>query len=145
METMIAVNKGSQNTMPLCRQVNVKMQRVLVVDDDKVIRDVLSTMLMTIGFGVDVASRGDEGLNLFRTNLFDLVVTDLKMPGMDGWTLSYYIKDEAPDTPVVLITGLTWEHVKDKLRSSCVDSVMFKPFGFTELKNTVQGLLSLKH
>ncbi|MBE9540726.1 MAG: DNA-binding response regulator, partial [Proteobacteria bacterium] len=42
------------------------MQRVLVVDDDKVIRDVLSTMLMTIGFGVDVASSGDEGLNLFR-------------------------------------------------------------------------------
>ena len=145
METMIAVNKGSRNTMPPCRQLNVKMQRVLVVDDDEVIRDILSTMLMTIGFGVDVASRGDEGLNLFRKNLFDLVVTDLKMPGMDGWTLSYYIKDEAPDTPVVLITGLTWEHVKDKLARSCVDSVMFKPFGFTELKSTVQGLLSRKH
>ncbi len=142
METIIAVNKGSRDIMPLCRQMNIKMQRVLVVDDDKVIRDILSTMLMTIGFGVDVASSGDEGLKLFRKNLFDLVVTDLKMPGMDGWTLSYYIKDEAPDTPVVLITGLTWEHVKDKLRRSCVDSVMFKPFGFTELKSTVQGLLS---
>jgi len=145
METIIAVNKGSRTTLPLCRQVNIKMQRVLVVDDDEVIRDILSTMLMTIGFGVDVASRGDEGLKLFRKNLFDLVVTDLKMPGMDGWTLSYYIKDEAPDTPVILITGLTWEHVKGKLKNSCVDSVMFKPFGFTELKSTVQGLLSRKH
>jgi len=79
--------------------------RILIVDDTKAIRDTLSEMLSVMGFEVTVASSGNEGLRLFPRNSFDLVLTDLQMPDLDGWTLALHIKDKSPNTQVVLITG----------------------------------------
>jgi len=76
------------------------MNRILIVDDAKTIRNILSKMLSFMGFEVAVASSGNEGLNLFLKNSFDLVLTDLQMPGIDGWTLAFNIKEESPNTPV---------------------------------------------
>lgn len=117
------------------------MNRILIVDDTKVIRDTLSDMLSVMGFDVAVASSGHEGLDLFLKNSFDLVLTDLQMPDMDGWTLAFSIKEESPNTPVVLITGEEKRRVMEELEGSCVDSVMFKPFALEDIQETVQQLL----
>ncbi len=103
------------------------MDRILIVDDAKATRDALSNIFSFIGFKVDVASNGNEGLNLFSKNSFDLVITDLQMPGMDGWTLAFHVKDKSPDTPVVLVTGEEKKNIMEKLKGSCVDSVLTSP------------------
>lgn len=117
------------------------MDRILIVDDEKAIRDILSEMLSVMGFEVTVASSGNEGLNLFSRNSFALVVTDLQMPDMDGWTLALRIKDKSPNTQVVLITGEEKRRVMEELEGSCVDSVVFKPFMLEDIQETVQIML----
>ncbi len=116
-------------------------RRILVIDDSKPIRNVLSKMLSFMGYEVVVASSGNEGLDLFSKNSIELVLTDLHMPDIDGWTLALHIKDKSPTTPVVLITGSEEESIMEKLKGSCVDSVMFKPVRLQEIEKTVQRLL----
>jgi two-component system capsular synthesis sensor histidine kinase RcsC len=117
------------------------MDRILIVDDAKATRDALSNIFSVMGFKVDVASNGNEGLNLFSKNSFDLVITDLQMPGMDGWNVAFRIKDKSPNTPVVLITGSEKEAVMEKLKGGCVDSVLFKPFRLEDIQEMVQKML----
>jgi len=115
--------------------------KILIVDDTKAIRDTLSDMLSVMGFEVTVAGSGNEGLSLFPKNSFDLVITDLQMPDPDGWTLALHVKDKSPNTPVVLITGSEKKKVMEKLKGSCVDSVMFKPFTLEDIQETVRIML----
>ncbi len=114
------------------------MNKILIVDDAKAIRDILSKALPLMGFEAAVASNGNEALNLFLTNSFDLVLTDLEMPDLDGWTLAIRIKDKSPNTPVVLITGSEKKAVMERLKGSCIDSILFKPFTLEDLQETVQ-------
>ena len=123
------------------RLTGVKSKRILVVDDDKAIRDILSDVLSFMGFTVAVARSGNEGLDLFLKDPFDLVVTDLRMPGMDGWDLAFHIKSKTPNTPVVLITGHQKEEVMESDKGDRVDSVMFKPFRLKEMQKTVCRML----
>ncbi len=120
------------------------MNKILIVDDSKDIRDILSKVLSLMGFEAAVASNGNEALNLFLTNSFDLVLTDLEMPDLDGWTLALHIKDKSPNTPVVLITGSEKEAVMERLEESCIDSILFKPFMLEDIQKTVQTLLDEK-
>jgi len=117
------------------------MSKILVVDDSKAIRDLLSNVLSFMGFCVAVASNGNEGLHLFLTNSFDLVLTDVQMPGMDGWTLAFHVKDKSLDTPVVLVTGEDKKAIMEKLKGSFVDSVLFKPFRLEDFQEMVQKML----
>jgi len=117
------------------------MNKILVVDDSKAIRDILSNILSLMGFHVAVADNGNEGLHLFLANSFDLVLTDLQMPGMDGWTLASHVKDKSPDTPVVLVTGEEKQGIVERLKDRCVDSVLFKPFRLEEIQEMVQKML----
>lgn len=117
------------------------MNKILIVDDEKAIRDVLSDTLSFLGYEVTVANNGHEGFSLFLNNSFGLVFTDMHMPGMDGWSLAHHIKDKSPDTPVVLITGSEKETVMKKLKGSFVDTVLFKPACLEDIQKTVQGFL----
>ena len=72
------------------------------------------------------------------------MLTDLNMPGMDGWTLASHIKRKSPNTPVVLITGSEKGAVVEKLKRSCVDPVIFKPFILEDFQKTVQGMVDYK-
>ena len=117
------------------------MNKILIVDDSKDIRDILSKVISLMGFEAAVASNGNEALNLFLTNSFDLVLTDLEMPDIDGWTLALHIKDKSPNTPVVLITGSEKEAVMERLEGSSIDSILFKPFMLEDIQKTVQIML----
>jgi len=81
------------------------MAHLLVVDDDQGMREFLEIMLAKEGFAVTVADSGDKALALCRKNAFDLIVTDIRMPKMDGIEFLRRVKDLNPDLPVVLITG----------------------------------------
>ncbi len=81
------------------------MARILVVDDDPGMREYLEIMLSREGYEVNAAPGGKEALTLCRRHKFDLVVTDLKMPGMDGVDLLKAVKAISPETITILITG----------------------------------------
>ncbi|MBW2187746.1 MAG: response regulator, partial [Deltaproteobacteria bacterium] len=79
--------------------------QILLVDDEEDIRDVLNISLSDAGYQVLTAANGEEGLVLFREKQPPIVLTDIKMPGMDGIELLQRIKLENPDTEVIMITG----------------------------------------
>jgi len=117
------------------------MNKILIIDDEKAIGDVLSDTLSFLGYEVTVASSGHEGFSLFLNDSFGLVFTDMHMPGMDGWSLAHHIKDKSPDTPVILITGSDRQTVMKALKGSLVDAAIFKPASLEDIQETVQRLL----
>ena len=119
-------------------------RRILVAEDNKTIQDVVSGFLKFIGFEVALACNGIEALAIFLKSSFDLVLTDLQMPAMDGLSLARHIKERSPSTPVILLTGSDRENVRKKVARGPVDSVIFKPFTLEDFQRTVQGALELK-
>ena len=134
---------GGHVAKPLTKDlVKKESKHILVVDDAKAIRVVLSKMFSALGFHVTMASNGNDGLHLFLKGSFDLVVTDLQMPGIDGLTLASHIKDTSPETPVLLLTGEEKKVVREKIKESCVDSVLFKPFRLENFEGAIQKILA---
>jgi len=80
-------------------------QRILLIDDEEGIRKVLGITLEDIGYVVLSAENGEEALRLFRKTAPPIVLTDIKMPGIDGIQVLKTIKEESPDTEVIMITG----------------------------------------
>ncbi|NIQ19580.1 MAG: response regulator, partial [Gammaproteobacteria bacterium] len=79
--------------------------RVLLADDDESLRRVQEYQLTKAGFVVTACADGDTALEEFRENLHDLVVTDIRMPGLDGLELLKRLRAISPETPVIVITG----------------------------------------
>jgi CheY-like chemotaxis protein len=117
-------------------------KRILLADDNKAIRNAVSTFLGFMGFEVALAGNGIEALAAFLESSFDLVLTDLQMPAMDGLSLARHIKARSPSTPVILLTGSDRETVRKQVKRAPVDSVIFKPFRLKDLQRTVQGTLA---
>ncbi len=80
-------------------------RKILLVDDEQGIRKVLKIALEDIGYQVMVAGNGEEAIDIFREAKPEIVLTDIKMPGMDGIEVLKKIKEESPDTEVIMITG----------------------------------------
>ncbi len=111
---------------------------VLIIDDEPAVRDIVTRFLTFRGYPVVVADSGPEGLALFKDSKFDLVMTDLGMPGMSGWEVAREVKRLKPHTLVVLMTGWATDLDPRKAKESGVDRVVHKPFNVDE----VLGLLT---
>ena len=118
--------------------------RILVAEDNEAVQSVVSRILHFMGFEVALACNGVEALSLFIKSSFDLVLTDLEMPMMDGWGLTRCIKERSPGTPVVLMTGADRATVLREVERGPVDSVLFKPFRVEDLQTTVRGALAFR-
>jgi GAF domain-containing protein/ActR/RegA family two-component response regulator len=114
--------------------------RVLVIDDEPVVRGTLEDMLRQQGHHVVAADDGPSGLARFQEQAFDLVMTDLAMPGMSGWQVAQAVKAARPDIPVVLVTGWGVELPPGELRVHGVDRVLAKPFEYEEVRDAVASL-----
>jgi excisionase family DNA binding protein len=97
--------------------------RVLVVDDEASIRDLLAKTLALAEYDVDVAPDGRSALERMRLYPYDLLIADLKMPGMDGLTVIREAKRYKADLPVIIITGFSTE-------SSAIDAVNLGVAGY---------------
>lgn len=117
-------------------------KRILVADDNKAVQDLVSEFLEFLGYEVDLAINGIEALAVFLASTFDLVLTDLDMPAMDGMSLAGHIKAKSPNTPVILLTGADRKTVLEKVEKGPVDSVIFKPFMLEDLQSKVRGALA---
>jgi signal transduction histidine kinase/CheY-like chemotaxis protein len=118
--------------------------RILVIDDEDSVRDILSRMLKTKGHKVVVAPNGEDGIERFRAETFDLVFTDLGMPKLSGWDVGKTIKGINPKTPIAMITGWGVELDREKLSESGIDLIISKPFNFDQVIDLVSEALELK-
>ncbi|GAB4256149.1 sigma-54-dependent transcriptional regulator [Deferrisoma sp.] len=120
------------------------MARVLVVDDDASLRRILEYNLAEEGYAVATAASGEEALEKLDRAAFDLVVTDIKMPGMDGMDLLRRIKAEAPETQVIVITAFgTIEMAVEAMKAGAAEYIT-KPFNRDELKLAVRKALRVR-
>ena len=119
---------------------NLSARRCLVVDDDEIILRLVAEMLSEFGFEVDTAENGLKALGKIVTYGYDLVMTDLEMPVMNGFTLAAKTKGYADGTKIVIMTGRCHAEVFSMMDRSVVDAWLFKPFGWTELCQTLGGL-----
>jgi CheY-like chemotaxis protein len=113
--------------------------KILVVDDNHSIRIAVSKMLSRLGYEVSSADSGENGLSIFLKNIFDVVLSDYEMPGMDGVAFACSIKNSSPRTRVVIMTGVGKETVFSR-KSKAVDEVISKPFSLAELDDTIQNV-----
>jgi len=81
------------------------MTKVIVIDDEEDIRITLKEVFRRAGFEVEVASNGNEGMNLLREHGADLVITDIIMPGSDGVETAHNIRTEFPKTKIIVMSG----------------------------------------
>jgi excisionase family DNA binding protein len=102
--------------------------RILVVDDEASIRDLLSKTLALAEYDVDLAPDGRSALDRLRITPYDLLITDLKMPGVDGLTVIREGRRLRPDIPVIIITGYSTEASAIEAVNLGVSGYLTKPF-----------------
>jgi signal transduction histidine kinase/ActR/RegA family two-component response regulator len=117
--------------------------KVLCIDDEPLVLQVMEDLLGNLGHKTQTAAGAVQGLHLFRDAVerrqaFDVVITDLGMPGMDGRTLAAQLKTESPETPIILLTGWGMFLNGEERVPSVVDQVLAKPPSLNEVQ---QGLL----
>lgn len=107
--------------------------RLLVVDDEQQLRVLFARSLTRAGYDVHVAKDGHEALELARQQRFDLVISDVHMPGLTGWQLLRALREEDPKLPVALISGAFDELAPDLARELGAFACLDKPVPFQEL------------
>ena len=115
--------------------------KIVVIDDDTSLRRVLEYNLQEEGYEVAAAASGEEGLKLFKQLQPDLVITDMKMSGMDGLKVLHCVKESSPDTLVIIITAFgTVDVAVEAMKAGAYDYIT-KPFNREALKLTVKKAL----
>jgi len=118
--------------------------RILVIDDEEIVRISCGKCLAPEGYHVDAAANGAEGLRLTRENDYDLILTDLNMPDMDGLEFLTTMKETQSEAKVIMITGYsTGEHAAEASRLGAYDYIE-KPFTPDTLIAAVKGALQGK-
>ena len=108
--------------------------RVLVVDDEEMVRSIVTQLLSLNDHEVDRASSGAEALSMFEEHNYDIVFTDFGMPEMTGAELAKRLQQRQPDLPIILLTGYT----DTETAVGEVDDILSKPFKLEELQATIQ-------
>ncbi|MDV6239079.1 response regulator transcription factor [Trueperella bernardiae] len=115
--------------------------KVLVVDDEPTIRELLSASLRFAGFDVATAENGAEALKVERTFLADIVVLDIMLPDMDGFEVLTHLREQEPELPVLFLTAK--DDVQDRVRGLEVggDDYVTKPFSLEEVVARIHAIL----
>jgi len=118
------------------------MTKILVIDDEQGIRDLLDMLLRRKGYDVVLAESGRQGLELFRRERPDVIVLDLKMPEMDGLTVLRQIKNLDPGKPVIILTGAGTAEAEQQVRALGVTEYVEKEFSLHLLGDSLKRLLN---
>ena len=113
-------------------------KRILLVDDERLVREMIRLAMGHVGFTVVEANNGAEALSLFAQERFDLVVTDYEMPFLKGNELAAKIRRLAPRQPILMITGFG----HNAGPHNPVNAVMGKPLNFARLQRTMDWLIN---
>ena len=114
--------------------------RILLVDDNQVVRDMLVDLVGSLGYCADAAGSGAEALALFDRGQYDVVLTDLVMPGMSGWEVLAAVRQRDPRVPIIILTGTP--AIGDPRAAQPDVTVLRKPVDVTALDATIKRMLA---
>ena len=125
------------NILPYLQYRGCAMCKILVIDDERSILNMIRQLLEMNGHVVDTAGDGGEGIKKFDNDCFDLVITDICMPGVDGNSVANHIRNsDKKYVPVIGISGTPWA-----FEGSSFNTIFEKPFQLQALVNTVKELI----
>ena len=111
----------------------IPMEKILIVDDSKMIYQILADMMNSLGHEIEAASDGYQALRLLNEKDFSVVISDIEMPGIDGLTLIKKIKEKSPEIDVISITGFGTKHSYSEVIKTGASDFIIKPFGIDEI------------
>lgn len=117
------------------------MARILVIDDQPEVRKITRRLLEHSGFEVEVACEGDEGIRLHTQSPFDVIITDLVMPGREGFETISCLQKSPTNPAIIAMSGFSNAAYLDAAKCLGADYVLPKPFSRAELLDTVQEAL----
>ena len=117
------------------------MESVLIIDDEQSILQVFDYALSRCGFDVETAADGREGLQKFLSGRFDLVVTDMTMPGITGDKLAMALCSIRKDIPVILCTGFSPQMTEKKAYEMGIKGFLMKPIVKYEMARMIRKIL----
>lgn len=115
-------------------------RNILIIEDEAAIQKILSEPLSHVGYTVTTVSDGLEGINVFRKQNFDLVLLDIMLPKIDGYTVCEIIRQES-QIPIILLTALDTEDAQIKGFEKLADDYITKPFSIRLVLKRVEALL----
>jgi CheY-like chemotaxis protein len=117
-------------------------RKVLVVDDDPVVRQSFNRVLTNKGYAVITAETGEEALRKLNEEKYDAVYTDIRMPGMNGLDVAEQIKARRPWTPVVIITGYGTDAAEARAKAAGVSSFLHKPLSPEMIESSARDVMA---
>jgi len=124
------LSKGTGNTAA----------RILIVEDESLLSWSLSKVLGKAGFDITVAETGEKAIEELAGVAFDLVITDLKLPHINGFSVASAVKSSLPGVPVILISALEDRESREMGSAVLVDCFVEKPFDLNEMSELVRKL-----
>lgn len=118
------------------------MRKILVVEDDAIARKHISAFLAGEGYSVEQASDGVEALQVLKRQLFDLVLSDIVMPRMDGFALIQHVRSNCPQTRILAMTAYFQADSETRFSVAGSDGFVRKPVVLADLLSRIQNLLS---
>lgn len=118
------------------------MAKVLIVDDSRLTRRIVTSALTTAGHDCLQAADGEEGLALYRAEAPDCVVTDLLMPRMDGFGLAEAIRESDEATPIVVVSADIQQSSRERCEAAGVDRMLTKPAKAPEISEAVAEVIA---
>lgn len=120
------------------------MAKILLTEDDVAVRTFVSRALQLDGHEITTAEDGEEALDVLRQDdgCFDLLLTDVKMPIMDGIALTHHASKSWPNLPILIMTGYADQRERAKGLESLVKDVVTKPFSLADIRNAVDCALA---
>jgi len=121
------------------------MKKILVVDDEEEVLKLLSERLRKKNYYVTAMSRGQDAIDRCRVDKPDLILLDIAMPDMDGYTIAAALRDDKllRDIPIIFVTGRELEHkgIQERIGQLGVYDYIMKPCSFQELLTKIQGFI----
>jgi two-component system, cell cycle response regulator CpdR len=118
------------------------LARILVVEDEESVRDFVNRVLTMHGHSVLIAKDGAEAVELMDDHHFDLLLTDIAMPMMDGISLALKVRATRPHVPILLMTGFADERQRAHNLTLLIEGLITKPFNMDQLLNAVNKALA---
>ncbi len=118
------------------------LRKVLVVDDDPAVRKSFDRVLSGKGYAVITAESGEEALRKLNEEKYDIVYSDIRMPGMNGLEVAENIKARRPWTPVVIITGYGTDIAEERAKAAGVSKFLHKPLSPAMIEDSARDVLA---
>lgn len=138
-------NSQRKDVIETLENVNIdwpKEKTILVIDDDADVRTIMINYLNKMGYAVMLASDGQQGINLAKAHYYDLIISDINMPKMDGIEFVSQVKSINPWVPILVITGYHTPEVTELTKTFDSVGLLNKPFKYEKLEDTIHKIFN---